>query len=110
VVVPPVVPGPAPAACANGGVREIEANDTPETATDLGTALSFCGSLSAATDVDHFAFTVPPGKGASWSGSFTAAGATGSIAAAGTTAAGTRYVITISGTAALDYQITVTVL
>jgi hypothetical protein len=120
---PPVVPTPppvtGPVACASGGVREAEGNETPETATDLGASLSFCGSLSAATDVDHLSFILPAdAKSFGWDGRFSSAGATITLTAEGVTKStnetppwfpGKKYVIRVSGTAALDYAVTMTI-
>lgn len=46
--------------CVNGSVKEAEANNTADTANAMpGASGSFCGSLSAAGDVDFVAFTLP---------------------------------------------------
>lgn len=47
--------------CSVGGAVEVEPNDTPDTATPF-TALTFCGVLSPATDVDYSTFDTPAGK------------------------------------------------
>lgn len=125
-VTPPVVtlpPGTTPppgsgAPCANGGVREVDNNETPETATDLGAGLAFCGSISSAADVDHIAFVLPAdAKGFGWNGSFSA-GTTVTISAGGVTKSmqenppwfpGQRYVIRISSGAPAEYAITLNI-
>jgi hypothetical protein len=47
--------------CPIGSAVELEANDTPETATAF-TDLMFCGVLTTAKDVDYATFVVPEGK------------------------------------------------
>jgi hypothetical protein len=57
---------PASAACEADSLKEVESNDTPETATEFATATSFCGTI-AGTDVDHLTFTLPAeAKGFGW--------------------------------------------
>jgi hypothetical protein len=104
-----------PQACSNGGVHEVEDNATAATATNVGAATSFCGSLAGATDADNFSFTLPAGaKSFSWSGSFSVTGASVTFTANGVTttagqappwAPGQLYVVQVTGTQALDYSI-----
>ena len=48
-------------ACHVGTAVELEDNDTPATANAF-TELSFCGSITPATDVDYSTFKTPEGK------------------------------------------------
>lgn len=49
--------------CPVGTVPELESNDEPDAANELGPSdLAFCGSISPGTDVDYSRFTTPEGK------------------------------------------------
>lgn len=59
---PNIPPTPAADACdtAGGGTKETAAaNDTQETALDVGAATTFCGVVDTLNDVDFFKFTLP---------------------------------------------------
>lgn len=54
--------GPVDVDCPNGSAVEVEPNDTPDKATDIGKRLALCGAITPGTDVDYSTFTTPAGK------------------------------------------------
>lgn len=105
--------------CKADSIREVESNDTPETANELIPASTYCGTIDAA-DVDHIAFVLPEdAKEVSWRADWAGEGAPAvSITVEGVTVKGgepvpffpgKRYVIKVenAGDKASDYVIAV---
>jgi hypothetical protein len=114
-----VTPPVTTSSCSNGGAPEVESNDSAASATNIGSATAFCGSLSSASDVDNFAFTLPANaKSLSWSASYSVQGVVMSITVNGVTtpasaappwAPGSTYVVTVSGASAATYGVTLNI-
>jgi hypothetical protein len=108
-------PPPPPAMkCANDvGVREVEGNDSPETATSLDGSYVFCGAFSGEADADHFTFVMPAdATDFAWEAQATAGTYTFTISSEGVTAGendnapwfpGKKYMIRLKNTTAADY-------
>lgn len=109
---------PESATCVADSLKEVEANDTPETASNLAAATSFCGSI-AGTDVDHIAFTLPAeATGFGWKQSWKGKGTpTITITAKGVTKTssenppffpGEKYIIKVTpGAEPVDYVVAI---
>ena len=121
-VQPPADPNAPPSsACLADSVGETEANDTAASANTIpGATGTYCGTISAAADVDFVTFTAPPTfAGISFKLSSSQAGANVQISVndgapvtlgqgAAPAVLGGKYVVRVSGTAGLAYRLGVT--